>query len=77
MSDLPPENCTRVNESSPGYKSPRRTRNEAEPVYGGADHRGLEASGSGDQDGGDLPAARDQQHDILQVEGEVGRLRGQ
>ncbi|HEV2349154.1 MAG TPA: hypothetical protein VG028_04830, partial [Terriglobia bacterium] len=50
--DLPPENCTSVNESSPGYKSPRRTRNEAESVHGGADHRGVEASGGRDQDGG-------------------------
>jgi hypothetical protein len=40
--DLPPENCTSVNESSPGHKSPRRTRNQAEPVHGGVDHQPFE-----------------------------------
>src|SRR2546425_4506896 len=38
----PPENCTSVNESSPGYKSPRRASDEAEPIHGGADYWGVE-----------------------------------
>src|SRR5712692_6796937 len=72
-SDLPPENCTSVNESSLGYKSPRRTGDEAEPIHGGADYWSVEGSGSGDESGGDLPDAWDLRADLLPVEGAVRR----
>jgi hypothetical protein len=55
--DLPPENCTSVKESSPGYKGPRRTSDEAEPFHGGADHWGVEGSRSGDEGWGGLSEA--------------------
>jgi hypothetical protein len=52
---------------------------EAIEVYGRADHCGAARAGSGDVYGGCLPQARDQQRDVLCVEGEVrrhGRIRG-
>jgi hypothetical protein len=72
------ENGTSVNESSPqGIKAQRRTGDKTEPVHGGADYWGVEARRNGDEDDIDLPTARDQPRDVLQMEGEVRGLRGE
>src|SRR5271154_2889095 len=48
---------------------------EAEPVHGRADHRDFAGAGGRSEDGGLVPQARDQQRDVLQMEGQVRRPR--
>ena len=48
---------------------------EAESVHGRADHRDIAGAGGGGEDGRCVPQARDQQRDVLQVEGQVRRPR--
>lgn len=49
----------------------RGGRNEAQQVQRGADHRDIEGAGGWRRDGGCMPAARGQQRDFFQVEGQV------
>src|SRR5262245_11935943 len=49
---------------------------EAEPVHGRADHQDSAGAGGRREDRGHLPQVRDQQRDVLQMEGEVWRPRG-
>ena len=48
---------------------------EAEPVYGRADHRDIAGAGGGGEDSRCVPQARDQQRDVLLVEGQIWRSR--
>jgi len=53
---------------------------EAIEVHGRADHWGFAGAGGGSPDRRGLPQARDQQRDVLRLEGEIwrhGGLRGQ
>ena len=45
-------------------------------VHGRADHRDPAGAGGRGEDGGCVPQARDQQRDVLQVEGQVRRPGG-
>jgi hypothetical protein len=48
---------------------------EGKSVHGRADHRGFAGAGGRGEDGRHKPQARDQQRDILQMEGQVWRSR--
>lgn len=47
---------------------------EAEAVYGRADHRGFEGARAGCEDGRSVPQARDQRGDVLQWRNKFGGL---